>query len=63
MLACKIIGCIFTGIGLIIAIAGAIHGEPWAAGGAGLSLLGRIVSEKFPGWFNLQISPYGLTSI
>jgi len=53
MLACKIIGGIFTGVGLIIALAGTIQGEPWAAGGAGLALLGRIVSEKFPDWFNL----------
>jgi hypothetical protein len=53
MLACKIIGGIFTLVGLIIAIAGAAQSEPWSAGGAGLALLGRVVSEKFPDWFNL----------
>ncbi len=53
MLACKIIGGIFTAVGLIIGIAGAVQAEPWAAGGAGLCLLGRIVTEKFPDWFDL----------
>jgi len=53
MLACKIIGGIFTGAGLIILVAGGIQLEPWAAGGAGLALVGRIVSEKLPEWFDL----------
>ena len=53
MQACKIIGGILGIAGIIIALAGALQKEPWGAAGVGLALLGRVIGEKFPEWFDL----------
>jgi hypothetical protein len=53
MQACKIIGGILGIVGIIIALAGAVQKEPWGTGGVGLALLGRVISEKIPDWFDL----------
>lgn len=53
MKVCKIIGGIVAFTGAIIGLVGIIQKEAWAAGGPVLILIGRLISEQFPEWFDL----------